>query len=77
MKDCDHTDRAGTDFDDGTCACDKDLCNKHIPGKKLACYNCNNAANCKTTLTIRTCTASKAVCLTKNQGLENFRCCQT
>ena len=76
-KDCDASDRAGTDFDDGICACDKDLCNKHIPGKKLACYYCNSITSCNTMSTIRTCTTSQNACLTKNQGLENFRCCQT
>ena len=80
-KDCDQTDRDGTDFDDGICACnDKDNCNKYVadktgnaaagPGaKRLKCYKTDNSQE--------TCTTSQDACLTERKGLENFRCCQT
>ena len=64
-RDCDATDRDGTDFDDGICACTEDDCNKYVP---LRCYQTDNSImNCRAPPSGKT-----AACLTERKGLEKF-----
>ena len=80
-EDCDASDRDGTDFNDGICACTTELCNKYIPGKRLKCYKCTGSDNCSVKETCPAPAVGKtAACLTIRKGLENMlfrfiRCC--
>ena len=87
-RDCDASDRAGTDFDDGICAYPGDLENKYVP---LQCFKCTGSAGvnrCERSPPAKpgkeTCpepaAGTTAACLTNKKGLENtlfrfFRCC--
>ena len=75
---CDSSDRDGTDFDDGICACaHKDDCNKYVadkPGngasKGLKCYK-TDEANGRATKQVKCPAPPKgktAACLTKREG---------